>query len=561
MHIPTHVLAKIRAISSRLGSLLLLFQRTPVVQMLFPEARLLSSAGVGEITTWAVATVVGLGAYDSVAGATTIKQLAPEFDSTSVTTAVGANLSFVFQLTNYTKTPGSWTVTGFPNGLVHADAKSNTIDSLSGIPTQTGTFTVKTKAWHNSNYSGDSFTANFTMIVGSAIISNHPQDVLIASGDTANLSVSAGSGASYQWYQGNSPNTGNLLNNKTSASFTTPTLTGTTRYWVRVTKNGIVSDSTTAIVSIGTAPNITTHPAISTTINSGGAATLSIAASGTSPTIQWYRGASGNTTIPIANATSLSFTTPSLTTNTSYWAKVTNALGSDNSNTASIAIRIPPAITTQPAPTTTINSGGSVTLTTAASGTSPTFQWYAGISGNTSTPVAGETLSTFNMPSLTASRNYWVRASNLAGSADSTTASITVLDTFSVWQNSTFTVGQLANPAISGPTADPDGDGIANQNEYIFGLLPLSSDVSPSPVTSLFSNQISLSFIAKAASGTGYVGLARRYSLESADALNSVIWSAVLGYTEIIGSNQTVTYSTATNATRRFYRLSVRLAP
>lgn len=84
-----------------------------------------------------------------------------------------------------------------------------------------------------------------------------------------------------------------------------------------------------------------------------------------------------------------------------------------------------PSITTQPT-SRSITSGTSTTLTAAATGTTPlTYQWYAGTSGNTSTPVAGAT-----GPSLTVTPGtttaYWVRVSNACGSANSSTATITV---------------------------------------------------------------------------------------------------------------------------------------
>ena len=48
--------------------------------------------------------------------------------------------------------------------------------------------------------------------------------------------------------------------------------------------------------------------------------------------------------------------------------------------------------------------------------------------------------------------------------------------TFSEWQAAHFTTAELADPAISGPNADPDGDGRANLIEYAFGLDPLVAD-------------------------------------------------------------------------------------
>lgn len=154
-----------KLIASRLSSLLLLFQRSPIVQMLFPEAKLAGSAGLGELGKWTVATVAGLGAFDSVAGATTIAQVAPSAGSTTVPAKVGQNLNFIFQLTGYPDTPGSWKVSGLPDGLTHANVTNNTVDSVSGSPTKSGTFTVTITAYQKTGYSGDKFTRNFTMNV------------------------------------------------------------------------------------------------------------------------------------------------------------------------------------------------------------------------------------------------------------------------------------------------------------------------------------------------------------------------------------------------------------
>src|SRR5205814_179259 len=104
------------------------------------------------------------------------------------------------------------------------------------------------------------------------------------------------------------------------------------------------ADSATATVTIATAPAITTQPA-SQTITSGQTATLSVVATGTAPlTYQWYIGPSGTTTAPISGATGSSYTTPALTTTTSYWVRVSNAAGPADSATATVTIATAPAI-------------------------------------------------------------------------------------------------------------------------------------------------------------------------------------------------------------------------
>ena len=181
----------------------------------------------------------------------------------------------------------------------------------------------------------------------------------------------------------------------------------------------------TASAGTVTPPTITTQP-VSVTINSGSTATFTVAASGTSPTLQWYAGNSGVTTNPISGATGTSFTTPALTSTASYWVRASNSAGTVNSATATATVITPPTITTQPV-SVTINSGSTATFTVAASGTSPTFQWYAGSSGVTTNPVSGATGNSYTTPALTTAANYWVRASNAAGTANSATATATVI--------------------------------------------------------------------------------------------------------------------------------------
>jgi hypothetical protein len=53
---------------------------------------------------------------------------------------------------------------------------------------------------------------------------------------------------------------------------------------------------------------------------------------------------------------------------------------------------------------------------------------------------------------------------------------------FASWQLSQFTLDELTHPAVSGPLADPAGDGVCNLLKYAFGLdarLPASADLLP----------------------------------------------------------------------------------
>jgi PKD repeat protein len=91
-----------------------------------------------------------------------------------------------------------------------------------------------------------------------------------------------------------------------------------------------------------TAPSIASHPQ-NRSITIGQPASLSVTANGTAPlSYQWYQGASGDTSNPVGGGTSSSITvTPSTTT--SYWARVTNACGTANSNAGTVTVGAAPA--------------------------------------------------------------------------------------------------------------------------------------------------------------------------------------------------------------------------
>ena len=261
-------------------------------------------------------------------------------------------------------------------------------------------------------------------------ITTQPQSQTIASGQPATLNVAATGAAplTYQWYIGTSGTTTTPVGGTTtSSSFTTPPLTASTSYWVRAINAFGTADSATAVVTIGQGAAITTNPQ-SQTILSGQTASLTVVATGTAPlSYQWYSGASGTTTNPIAGATATSYTTPTLTSTASYWVRVSNPYGPFvSSPTATITIIPPPTITTQPQ-SRMIASGQTAALSVAATGTGPlTYQWYQGATGITTSPIALATASSYTTPPLTSTAFYWVRVTNAGGPVDSATATITI---------------------------------------------------------------------------------------------------------------------------------------
>jgi hypothetical protein len=565
-----HIIKKLKQLISKCSSLILLFQRSPLIQMLLPEAKVLGTAGVLDTVTLGIATVAGLGAYDTVAGATTVTQLFPNTSSTSYNAALRSPMSMGLTISGI-HTPSFWLISAgsLPTGVTITGSTSTMKNAtIAGIPTAAGTSSITVRAGDGDNFREDAFTINYDPV---AVITTHPASISINSGTTTTLSVNAargnGTGLSYQWYQGTSPSITTPVGTN-SASFTTPALSTAASYWVKVTRtmatlNSVYANSNTATVGISSSvpASINTHPA-SLTINSGSTATLSVVAAGTAPfTYQWYQGPLNNMTSPVG--TSSSYTTVPLSINTSYWVKVTNAANPAGaiSTLATVTVNQPAAIGSSPN-SVTINTGESTQLSVSVTGTAPfTYKWYQGDSPNTSIPV-GSNANTLTTPALSISSNYWVNVSNNANvtGANSAHAVVTVLPLLTTWKNSIFNSTQLANSAISGDAADPDGDNITNINEYIYGTSPLVAQSSLLTTTTPALGQFQISFTAKAATGSGYFDKTRHYAIETQTDLSGT-WNLLAGYENIIATGQQVNATVPTNLPKGFYRMRAWLTP
>lgn len=107
--------------------------------------------------------------------------------------------------------------------------------------------------------------------------------------------------------------------------------------------------------------------------------------------------------------------------------------------------------------------------------------------------------------------------------------------------------------------ADPDGDGLSNLAEYVLGNDPLTPGPRPGR-PAIRNGMFSMDFKAKRATGDGYQGFTRRYTLESsAELFPTPAWVPVPGFEDIAGDDQDISFATEPAGVRRFYRLRVRL--
>jgi endonuclease/exonuclease/phosphatase family metal-dependent hydrolase len=185
-------------------------------------------------------------------------------------------------------------------------------------------------------------------------------------------------------------------------------------------------------------PVIVTQPQ-SQTNAVGATITFSVRASGSGTlACQWQF---NGTNIAGATANPFVLVNAQLTNNGNYSVIVTNLFGSvTSSNAVLLLTNAPPAITTQPQ-SQSVLAGQTATFSVTATGTPPlSYQWF--FSG---TNIAGATTNPFTLANvqLTNAGNYSVVVTNIAGSATSSVASLTVLFTnpavFAQWNFNSIT--------------------------------------------------------------------------------------------------------------------------
>jgi hypothetical protein len=73
-------------------------------------------------------------------------------------------------------------------------------------------------------------------------------------------------------------------------------------------------------------------------------------------------------------------------------------------------------------------------------------------------------------------------------------ALVTAKDSFASWQRRVFTAEELAQAGVSGPHADPDGDGLHNAAEYAVGGRPLTADPELRPAAALVGDRLTMTY-------------------------------------------------------------------
>jgi gliding motility-associated-like protein len=244
--------------------------------------------------------------------------------------------------------------------------------------------------------------------------------VSVCLGSPATFTItSPQAGVTYNWYD--SPAATHLVS--TGTTYTTGPITNTTDFYVSaVNVSGCTSTNLAlaqaTVTPAPAAPALTNGNTI-TTCN-GTQVTLSIANPQTGFTYNYYAAATGGASL----ATGTSYTTPVLTTNTTYYVDATNVTGCTSATRTAVIINIatPPAAPTAGTTGTTICTGNATTITATSTDPTATITWFANAAGGT----ALGTGNSFITPVLTATTTYYAEAENAGGCPSATRTAVTV---------------------------------------------------------------------------------------------------------------------------------------
>ena len=309
----------------------------------------------------------------------------------------------------------------------------------------------------------------------------------------------------------------------------------------------------TCVVTIAGAnapPSFTTHPA-SQTVTAGTNVTFTAAASGTpAPTFQWFK---GTTALPGKTSATLSLSGVTVADAGSYKVVATNSSAPSgvSSNVATLTVNVPPAITSAATALFQAQQTGQTFAVTATGTPAPTFSatglpaWAAldpatgVISGTPATAQAGTTTVTLT-------------ASNGVAPAASQSFSLVVKTAVRLWQESSFTAAELADPAVSGDGVVLAPDGLPNLLHYALGYGPRETVPSAALVFSQAGADWDLAYTRPS------IRLGVAYAVESSTDL--VTWSSS-GVSHRLGSSaggiDTWHGSVPAGGTRVFLRLKV----
>jgi hypothetical protein len=327
-----------------------------------------------------------------------------------------------------------------------------------------GTATSSLAAPTNTN----SYWSKYQECSSTPVIGTQPSGQTLCAGTTINLTATVtGSSISYQWKKGGV----NVVDGGTISGATTPALTITSSvasdagtYTLVATTCGNSATSNNAVIVVNTAPSITAQPTAQS-ICSGANTSFSVAVSGTLPTYQWkFNGAAitNNAIYSGAQAATLNILGATAAQAGNYSCVITGTCTPvATSNIVALTISSGVTITTNPTAVSAC-TGGNAIFTTAATGSSLTYQWQKnGVNMSNGGTISGATSTSLTITGVVAgdATNYKCVITSACGSVTTTAAILTLTSSPTITTHPTATqticAGQSATFSVvaSGATS------------------------------------------------------------------------------------------------------------
>ena len=272
----------------------------------------------------------------------------------------------------------------------------------------------------------------------------------------SNVTLSGSGASTYVWNNGISNGVAFV-----PASTTTYTVTGTDA-------NGCVNTATST-VTVNALPTVATSPINGSSCGTGTVILSATAPSGT--TLDWYAASTGGTVLT-GGAGVTSFTTPSISSTTIYYAQVRNTTTgclSASRTAVTATVNALPSAATSPIDGSRCGTGTVVLSATAPSGT--TIDWYAASTGG-SVLASGTGVTSFTTPSISTTTIYYAQVRNTTSSCLSTsrtavTATVNVIPTVTATASQTICSGTSVTLSGIGASTYVWNNGISNGVSFI----------------------------------------------------------------------------------------------
>lgn len=223
--------------------------------------------GLGTLGSWMVPALAGLGAYQTLSGATTISyQPAPTAGKLTVKEGEAFSLYATVSSTAH-GTAQSYTISGdVPTGISpqEGSVSNGTILHFTGVPTQTGTFQINIRGWEKTGGRGESSpTYSLTLVVeASALppqITSQPSDSHTNWGGTAQFTAAASNATLLRWRRnGQSLTAGGRISGAQTATLSLAEVTsaddGATFELVATGANGALAISQSVTLHVDATP-------------------------------------------------------------------------------------------------------------------------------------------------------------------------------------------------------------------------------------------------------------------------------------------------------------------